>query len=110
LGFKQTTSSNKCSLTLTSIPGTGYVASDGSQYAASISSSNSGVSLSLPDQKVNYSATSDTYSKSISFSYSQNSGKICYGKTTGTQDTGVLATVTDVVSGRQVTIYVTVTC
>ena len=109
--FKATTSSNKCSITIMSVPGTGYVATNNSQYAASISGSSSKTNFSVNDSKVTYSSSTDTYSKAVTFYYkSGTSGALCNGITTGQSDSATIATVTDVVTGASIPVIVSVTC
>ena len=108
--FLSTTSSNKCSLTLMSVPGSGYVANSGSTYAASISTDARTNISTGGDSKVTYTGSTDTYSKSVTFYYKSGTGNLCYGKASGTSDTGILAYIKDVVTGLVVPIYVTVTC
>ena len=108
--FKATTSSSKCSITIMSVPGTGYVANNGSQYAASITGG-SKTNFSVSDSKVTYSSSTDSYSKAITFYYkSGTSGALCYGISSGTADSQTIAYVTDVVTGNSIPIIVSVTC
>ena len=108
--FKATTSSNKCSITLTSLPGTGYVAASGSQYAASIAGGSKANVSTGGDSKVTYTSATDTYSKAITFYYKSGTGNLCAASSTGASDSATIAVVTDVVTGTTISVVVTVTC
>ena len=109
--FKSTTSSSKCSISVSSVPGYGFVDSN-SNGAVTFTSDTRYVSNTSTSTSVSYSSTTDNYSKSISFWYkgSTATGALCVGAASGTTAQAIIGYMKDVLTGTIFPITVQVTC